>query len=76
MKHPISDQSTTGVKCCMYMFDMIDTAWKRIDRLLISSGIFQGKREWFYLELTMLDFHRFFFRFQFPAVYGMDMVLG
>ena len=48
IKNPISGWSTTVVKGCMHiMFDMVHTAFclKRINHLLISSGIFQCQRK-------------------------------
>ena len=50
IKHPISVESITVVKGCMYiLIDLVDTVFsygRALDRLLISSGIFQGKRKY------------------------------
>ncbi len=51
IKHQISGQSTSMLKGCMYIFDIVDTAltsyWKSIDRLLFFSGIFQSERKYY-----------------------------
>ncbi len=45
-KHPISGKSTPLVKGCMYIFGRYCLQLlKSIDHLLISLGIFQGKRK-------------------------------
>ncbi len=53
----MSDQFTSILKGCMHMFDIVDTSF--IDRLLITSGIFQGKGK--YSACDLIQILRFYF---------------